>query len=88
MRMRPGSRGSQALEHELSSCGTCPWLLRCVWGLPGPGVTPSSSALVCGFLTAEPPGKPIASFLALLVEAALPVVPPTPRSGERSPPLL
>ena len=62
--------------------------LSCVWGLPGPGIEPSSSALVCRFLTTEPPGKPITSFLALLVEAALPVVPTTPRSGERSPSLL
>jgi len=42
------SCGSQALEHRLSSCGVCSWLLRGVRDLPGAGVGPVSPALAGG----------------------------------------
>ena len=30
-----------------------------MWDLLGPGIEPTSSALVSGFFTIEPPGKPL-----------------------------
>ena len=30
-----------------------------MWDLPGPGLEPVSPALAGGFLTTEPPGKPL-----------------------------
>ena len=36
-------------------CGT--------WDLPGPGIEPMSPALVAGFFTTEPPGKPYSYYL-------------------------
>ena len=51
--------GSWALEHRLSSCGA--HRLSCsaaMWDLPRPGIAPVSPALVSGFFTTEPPGKP------------------------------
>ena len=56
------SRGSQALEHRLNSCGTQVQLLRDMWDLPRPGTEPMSPALVGRFFTTQPPGKPCALF--------------------------
>ena len=51
------SCGFRALEHRLSSCGT--WVqLHNMWDLPEQGIEPVSTALVGGFFTTEPPGKP------------------------------
>ena len=55
---RLSSCGSRALEHRLSSCGTRAQLLCGTWDLPRPGLEPMSPALVGGFLTTAPPGKP------------------------------
>ena len=52
------SRGSQALERRLSSCGAQAYLLRGMWDLLGPGLEPVSPALAGGFLTTAPLGKP------------------------------
>ena len=48
----------RALERRLSRCGAPGYLLRGMWDLPGPGLEPASPALVGGFLTTVPPGKP------------------------------
>ena len=56
---------SQALEHRPSSCGTWAQLLCSMWDLLGPGLEPMSLALVGGFLTTAPPGKPRKSGLLL-----------------------
>ena len=57
--------GAWALEHRLNSCDqglSCPaahgTFLDQGWNLPGPGIEPMSPALVGGFFTTEPPGKP------------------------------
>ena len=52
-------RSSQAPECGLSSYGTQTWLVRCMWHLPRPGIKLVSLALQGGFLTTEPPGKPV-----------------------------
>ena len=57
------SCGSQALERRLRSCGARAYLLRGMWDLPGPGLEPVSPALVDGFLTTAPPGKPQKTLL-------------------------
>ena len=36
-----------------------------MWDLPGPGLEPMSPVLAGGFLTIEPPEKPLAKFLIL-----------------------
>ena len=36
-----------------------------MWDLPGPGIESVSPALVSGFFTTEPPGKPLVLFLKL-----------------------
>ena len=46
------SCGFWALEHRLNGCGTR------AWDHPRPGIEPMSLALVSGFFTTEPPGKP------------------------------
>ena len=43
---------------RLSSCGSRAQLLRGMWDLPRPGLEPVSPALVGGFSTTAPPGKP------------------------------
>ena len=48
----------QALEHRLGSCVAETSLLHGMWDLPRPGIEPMSPALVGGFFTTEPPGKP------------------------------
>ena len=63
------SCGLWALEHRLSSCGTRAQLLRGMWDLPGPGLEPVSPALAGGFLTTEPPGKPLPGFLRQCLSA-------------------
>ena len=55
---RVSSCGSQALEHELSSCDARAYLLRRMWDLSGPGLKPVSPALAGGLLTTAPPGNP------------------------------
>ena len=52
------SCGSRALERRFSSCGAWAQLLHSMWDLPGLGLKPVSPALVGGFLTTVPPGKP------------------------------
>ena len=49
---------SWALEPQLSSRGSPALLLCGLWDLPGPGMEPASPALVGGFFTTKPPGKP------------------------------
>ena len=56
------SRGLQALECKLSSCGTQAYLFHGMWDLPRPGFEPLSPALAGRFLTTIPPGKPSNSF--------------------------
>ena len=53
------SCSSRAPEHRLNSCGTQAWLLRSRWHHPGPEIETMSPALAAGFLTTEPPGKPL-----------------------------
>ena len=50
---------SQAPELGLRSCGTQAWLLRSLWGLPGPEIELVSPALVGEFLSTASPGKPL-----------------------------
>ena len=52
------SCGSQALEYRLNSCGAQAQLLFGVWDLAGSLTKPVSPALVGGFFTIVPPGKP------------------------------
>ena len=52
------SRGSEALEPRLSSCGALfSWLLS-LWDLPGSGMELVSPALAGRLFTTEPAGKP------------------------------
>ena len=60
------SCGSQAVERRLSSCGAWAYLLHGMWDLPGPGLEPMSPALAGGFLTTEPPGKPLISIFIFM----------------------
>ena len=60
------SCGSQALECRLSSCGTWAYLLHGMWDLPGPGLEAVSPALVGGFLSTVPPGKPLDFILCYI----------------------
>ena len=53
------SCSSRAPEHRLNSCGTRAWLLRSRRHHPGPEIETMSPALAAGFLTTEPPGKPL-----------------------------
>ena len=48
---------------RLSNCGSWAQLLRVMWDHPRPGLEPVSPALVGGFLTTAPPGKPLLLFL-------------------------
>ena len=41
-----------------------------MWDLPGSGITPTSPALAGGFLTTEPPEKPLSSFLYEAAESS------------------
>ena len=50
--------GLQVLEYRLRSCCTWAQLLCSMWDLPGLVIKPMSPALVGGFLTTAPPGKP------------------------------
>ena len=43
-----------------SSCGPWASLLRGMWDRPGSGIKPTGLALITGFFTTEPPGKPLA----------------------------
>ena len=51
-------RASVVVAHELSSCGSWAELLYCMWDLPGAEIEPMPPALIDGFFTAEPTGKP------------------------------
>ena len=59
---------SPAAEHRVQA-GWAQWLLlplqllHGLWGLPGPGLEPTSPALAGGLLTTEPPGKPLYTVL-------------------------
>ena len=53
-----GTWASVVAACGLSSCGARAYLLRSMWDLPGPELEPVSPALVGGFFTAAPPGKP------------------------------
>ena len=52
------SRGSQALEHTLHSCGASVQLRRGMRDLPESGIEPITPALAGGLLITKPPGKP------------------------------
>ena len=54
----PTAVASVAVEHRLSSSGTCAQLLLGMWDLPRPRTKPMSPALAGRFVTTEPPGKP------------------------------
>ena len=58
-----GSGTSRALVHRLNCCGAEAWLLCGLWDLFGPGIEPVSPALAGGFITTEPPGKPLIAVL-------------------------
>ena len=60
------SCGAWALEYRLNSVGTQVLLFQGMWDLPGSGIKLVSPALVGGFLTTEPPRKPIQTFNLLL----------------------
>ena len=47
-----------ALEHRVSSCDTRAQLLHTMWYSPRPEIEPMFPALVAGFVTTKPPGKP------------------------------
>ena len=51
----PGSCGSRAPEHRLSSCGAWAELLHGMWDLPRSDTELVSPALAGGFFTPEPP---------------------------------
>ena len=55
---RLSSCGLQPLERRLSGCGARALLPYDMWDLPGPVLEPVFPALVGGFLTTAPPGKP------------------------------
>ena len=55
------SCGSWALAQRLSSCGQWAQLLRGIWNLFWIRDRTPVSALVGGFFTTEPPGKPLNS---------------------------
>ena len=59
------SCGSWALEHRLNSCSMRALLLPSMWGLPGPGIKPTSLVLAGGFFATESLGKPFADTLIL-----------------------
>ena len=63
------SRGSRALEHKLSSCGTWAELLHGMWDLPRPGLKPVSPALAGRFLTTVPPGKQDVEYIFMCLLA-------------------
>ena len=46
---------------SISSCGTLASLLLGMWTLPRPGIEPVTPALAGGYLTTEPPGKPLST---------------------------
>ena len=60
------SCSSQALECGLSSCGAWASLPQGTWDLPGLRMEMMSPALAGGFLTTEPPGRPLNHFLIYL----------------------
>ena len=62
------SCGTRALERRLNSCGALAYLLCGMWDLPGPGIEPMSPALVGGFLTTAPPGKPLVSYWSTVMQ--------------------
>ena len=59
------SAAAQAPEHWLSSWGTRALWPRGMWGLPRPGIEPTSPARAGGFLTPGPPGKSLMFILEL-----------------------
>ena len=70
---------SPVAEHRLqtrrlSSCGSRAQLLRGMWDLPRPGLEPVSPALVGGFLTTAPPGKPRGAFINRNLACILPPI--------------
>ena len=67
----------RALENTLSSCGA-----QAQWDLPGSRMEPVSPALAGGFLTTEPPGKPLLRILdQVSVSLAVDTVCTHPRSS-------
>ena len=52
------SRGSQAVEHSLSSCGSWALLPLGVWDLPGSGLKSMTPTLAGRVFTTEPSGNP------------------------------
>ena len=53
---------------RLSSCGSRAQLLRGMWDLPRPGLKPVSPALVGGFSTTAPPGKPLKFLYDIILD--------------------
>ena len=57
------AQASVAMAHRLNSCGAQALLLGSMWDLAGSGIKPVSLALAGGFLTTEPPRKPLFASL-------------------------
>ena len=57
------SYGSQALEHRRNSYGQRAELLHSMWDPPGSGIQLEPPALMGGFLTTGPSGKPLTSHM-------------------------
>ena len=69
-----GSQASGVAKHGLSSCdsrlSSCLWaqLLNVLLDLPGSRIEPVSLGFAGRFFTTEPPGKPLKSFLMVVIE--------------------
>ena len=51
-------RSTDSRVRGLRSCGIWAYVLHVISNLPGPGIEPVSLALVGGFFTTEPTGRP------------------------------
>ena len=60
------SCSSQALEHQLSSCGIWAQLLCSIWDLPRSRIKPTFPVLAGRFCTTEPQGQPQHHLLKIL----------------------
>ena len=58
----PGAKASVVAACGLRSCSVPALLPHDVWTLPGPGITPVSSALAGSFLSPAMPGRSLVSF--------------------------
>ena len=61
---------SPALENRIITCGLQAQLFSGMWEFPGSGIKPVCPALVGGFFTSEPQGKPQSLFLYMYLGAS------------------